>query len=619
MCGIVGAWLQQPLPQKSLDASLAAIAHRGPDDCGSIRKNGVVLGMRRLAIIDLETGQQPIANEDQTVHAVCNGEIYNYRELTRELKSKGHVFRSNSDAEVLVHLYEDLGESMCERLSGMYAFAIYDSRRSRLLLARDRFGKKPLYYARSPGGGILFASELKALRPLARSAGLELKISEQAIYDYLSAGCVPQPATIYEGVASLPMGSWLSFEDGAEQTKRYWEVDYGHTEHGSYDETLERIRETISQAVRIRLRSDVPLGVFLSGGIDSSVVAYEAARHTGASLQTFTVGMDDEQFDESAQAARTAARYGVRHTVLPLKVTPLKGLLEVVRQYDQPFWDSSAIPSLAIAKLARQYVSVVLTGDGGDELFAGYRHHLAPWAADRLTWVPRLAFRAVSSTVRALRPARRSALGFLSRFAAGFSLSSGARHIAWTTDLLREEDKREIWTGSEMRPTEDWVETLLPEGLSALRTHLHGDIEINLLSDMLVKVDIATMASSLEARSPLLDHELAELVFSLPDAYLLGRGRRKKLLRDAYRGIVPHEVLEGRKMGFEIPLASWMDTDFREILHDTLGSETAIVRTMIRPNVVDDLLNKRIFADRNWAQIAYAFLILELWLGEFGH
>jgi asparagine synthase (glutamine-hydrolysing) len=326
--------------------------------------------------------------------------------------------------------------------------------------------------------------------------------------------------------------------------------------------------------------------------------------------------MDSAAFDESSRAARTAARLGVTNTVLPLTVSPLSGLLEVVRSYDQPFWDSSAIPTLAVSRLARQAVSVILTGDGGDELFAGYRHHLAPWLADRVPWLPRPACQLVDRALTAVQPGRRSPAGMLLRFARGFPLDRGGRQLVWSTDLLHEAEKRTIWTASNVVPTEEWLTELLPPGLSALRTQLYGDIIINLHSDMLVKMDVGTMASSVEARCPLLDHELAEYLFTVPDRYLLGHGRRKRLLRDAYRGLISDEVLNGPKRGFEIPLRDWLNGELRELLHDTLAARGARVREWIRGDFVDALIATRPGATIRRPQVAYAILMLELWLRE---
>jgi asparagine synthase (glutamine-hydrolysing) len=616
MCGIAGGWLPEAPPDDVVRASLDAMRHRGPDDRGSLRLDHVTLAMCRLSIIDLESGRQPIANEDGSVVVVSNGEIYNYRELGASLAARGHAFRTKSDTEVLVHLYEEHGPELCRELRGMFAFALYDRRARRLVLGRDRFGKKPLYVVRTPGGGLVFASELKALRPLAAAAGRSLELDPQGIWDYLSIGSVPQPSTVWKDVRALGHGSWLTFDGRTETERRYWTVDWGNVRRPSYADALDGLRARIAESTTLRLRSDVPLGVFLSGGIDSTVVAYEASRQVGPSLRTFTVQMDVAAFDESAVAARTARALGVRHEILPLAIAPLAGLEDVVRRYDQPFWDSSAIPSLAVSRLARQSVTVVLTGDGGDEMFAGYRHHVAAWLADRFRWVPHTMARAAAMSLRALRRRRHSGLGFLARFAAALTDEPGARHLAWTSDLLYDEGKRRLWLGPPQRATEDWLSSLLPPGTSSLRRQIHADVVVNLLSDMLVKIDIATMAASLEARSPLLDHTVSDWVSELPDDYLMPRGRRKSLLRDAYRGRIPDEVLDGTKQGFRVPLESWLDRDLREPVRDTLGAKGALVREWVRGEWIDRLLAGRAAVEDNWPEITYALLILELWLRE---
>ena len=387
MCGILGSWTQRPLEPGVRDDALSRILHRGPDDEGQFSDGGVFLGMRRLSVVDLETGRQPLFNEQRTCAVVMNGEIYNYRELARSLRQAGHMLSTASDTEVAVHLYEDHGESFCESRNGMFALAIWDGAARRLVLARDRFGKKPLYYARTPDGGLVFASELKALRPLLEAAGGNWELRPQGIADYLSLGCVPQPETVFRGVEALPPGCTLSFDGQDVRVSSYWSLRYSDKLSTSYSTAIERTRELVAEAVRSRQPSDVHLGVFLSGGVDSSIIACEAAKLVGSDLQTFTVGVDDPRYDESAVAARTARQLGVRHMVLPLEIAPRETLLDLVRHYDQPFADPSAIPSLAISRLARQHVTVVLNGDGGVEGCAGYRRHLAAHLAGRLGWL----------------------------------------------------------------------------------------------------------------------------------------------------------------------------------------------------------------------------------------
>jgi asparagine synthase (glutamine-hydrolysing) len=617
MCGIAGVCRpDSPEPAgPGLAEALRALRHRGPDGEGTFAAPGVALGMRRLAIIDLVTGAQPVFNEDRSVVAVFNGEIYNYVELREELRQRGHTFATASDTEVLVHLYEDEGEALCSRLRGMFAFAIWDGRTRSLLLARDRFGEKPLFVAPLPGG-LAFASELKGLLPLMRAAGAAPRVREQGIYDYLSLGAVPQPDTVYEGVSAVGPGCWLRFDGEQAREQAYWRPELEPKAVVSYAEAQEELRHTLGDAVRLRLRSDVPVGVFLSGGVDSSVVAYEAARHLGGRLRTFTVSVADGELDEAPVARRTAAALGVENVVLPLHVAPRDEVLAVARHFDQPFADPSAIPSSAVARLAREQVKVILNGDGGDEVCGGYRRYLAARTLGRIGSLPgaRAALRAAFSRLAAGR--RRSAAGLLRRFGRGLSLQSGARYLVWTKDLLLDEDKQRVWRGRPQRATEDWVADRLDGNLAAVDTQVAGDIGIELLSSLLVKMDMATMAASLEGRSPFLDHEVAQFALRLPVAFRVRGSRLKAVLRDAYRGRLPREVIEGRKRGFEVPLAAWLDGDLRDLVHDALLAPGARVAEYVEPAFVRAMVAGAAMRERNRAGLVYALLMLELWLRQ---
>ena len=613
MCGILGCWTPRPFDKQLLSTALGSMHHRGPDDCGVLVDTPVSIGMTRLSIIDLEGGRQPIWNEDRTVATVCNGEIYNYLELREELVALGHHFSCASDTEVLVHAYESAGPMVSPQLRGMYAFAIWDRVKRKLLLSRDRFGKKPLYYTRTLSGDFLFASELKALRILAKAFGEDWSIRQQSVYDYLSLGVVPQPATIYENVFALGAGESLEFDGRHLSIEKYWSLVRRPKSLLSFSDAQSEVRTLISEAVRLRLRSDVPLGVFLSGGIDSSVVAYEASKIVGGSLKTFTISVPGTSLDESPIAQRTAQALGVENTVLPLDMAPTDLLHDMVRLYDQPYADSSALPSMAVSRAARKHVTVVLTGDGGDEMFAGYRRHVAANWLRAFRWLPepicRVAGRVGKSKIR------RSAAGLTSRFLRGLPLTPAERYLAWTSDMLMEAEKCNYWRGSPMVATESWVSNILSEGNgSGLSTQMYGDIHINLLSDLLVKMDMATMSASLEARSPLLDHRLAEFVVTLPDEFLVGAVTPKRLLRRAYDGVLPKEVIRAPKRGFEIPLALWLRTEWRELIHEALLSNQSRVGDYLDPHFVRAVCEERTLRDRNWAYICYALLVLELWL-----
>ena len=614
MCGISGYWGPDKRIAEQLAASLNTIHHRGPNDHGTHVTTDVSMGNTRLSVIDVEGGNQPLYNEDGTIAVVFNGEIYNYRELMHDLTVKGHRFITRSDTEVLVHLYEEHGAAMVTYLRGMFAFAIHDSRNRRLFLARDRFGKKPLFY-RAQGSGLTFASEIKALKPYARAAGERWNVSRQAVADYLSLGVVPQPNTIYEGIFCIPAGTYATFSNGRLDVQRYWSPTFSPKTDLTYQEAQGETRRLISESVRLRLRSDVPLGVLLSGGVDSSVIAYEAAQVLGSDLQCFTVSTGGE-LDESNLAAQTARKLGVQHHVLPLRVEPAEGLQTVVRHFDQPFADSSAIPTLQIAKMASEHVTVVLNGDGGDEVFAGYRRYVAAASADRLSWIPQAVAARVAATLGSRSSVRRSPLGFAARFARGLAMTADERYLAWTTDMLRESDKRAHWVGPPAEATERLIRETLAPGLSQLDQQLESDRRINLLSDLLVKMDMACMAHSLEVRSPLLDHTIAEFAWRLPDGYRVRRGTPKRVLRDAYRRVLPSGVTAGAKRGFEIPLSEWLAGDLKALLHDFLGSPNARVRSFVDDSLITDLLDETAFADRNRAYLLYALLVLELWLEQ---
>ncbi len=578
------------------------LEHRGPDEAKDFAASGVRLGIRRLSIVDLTVGVQPVRDESGAVVAVMNGEIYNHVELAEGLRARGHSLRSRTDAEVLPHLYEEYGDGFVEHLRGMFAIALWDGRKQRLVLARDRFGKKPLYFRQPGGDSLAFASELKALRALLPNA--KWAVREQGVYDFLSLGCVPQPETVFENVQQVPPATVLTFDGGEIKTRKFW----------SYQKSSASgtVREHIRESVRLRLRSDVPVGVFLSGGVDSTIVAIEAAKEVGESLRTFTVKMDDPALDESAVAADTARALGVRHEVLPLEISPREDLLSVVRHYDQPFADSSALPCWAVARAAARHVKVVLNGDGGDELFAGYRRHLAAFQLGRVGVVPRFLWKALAAL-----PAggRRSRIWFLRRFARGAGSTGGRRYLEWSNDLLLETDKQSHWQGGVMRSTEDWVEGQMETGLSPLRQQMHLDQRINLLSDLLVKMDMATMAHSLEARSPFLDHELAEFAAGISDGDLLRGGQTKSFLRKAYADELSPAVLNAPKRGFEAPVARWLAEDWRELLHDSLASG-ARAEQFVSRRFLQDLLADRLTGDRNLPMLKYTLLVLELWLRE---
>lgn len=617
MCGIVGGVFNKGFDVSVIEQSLDAIRHRGPDDSGVYQDGNVFLGNRRLAIIDLQGGHQPVFNEDESVVVVFNGEIYNYLELIDLLESKGHVFRTKSDTECLAHLWEDYGTEMCRMLRGMFAFAIWDSSSKSMFVARDRFGKKPLYYFEPAPGEVLFASELKALRILTEHAGRHMEINEQGIYDYLSFGVIPQPETIITDLFALPAASWMLVNREGKKSEVYWKLNYERWESISYEATLEKIRQLVSEAVRLRLRSDVPLGVFLSGGIDSSVVTYEAQRQFSGELQSFTVSMNDRELDESRRAGLAARYFGVINTVIPFKFNPEDDLMMLVDHFDQPYFDSSAMPTMKVAKHARKYVKVVLTGDGGDEIFAGYRRHLAAAWLDWFKFLSCANTRLTRNWFTGFGKARRTPTGFAIRFLRLFFANGGERYLTMTTDMLNDTDKKQYWELEPKRSTEGFIESIDGGYADEFTRQMNWDLHLNLLNDLLVKMDMSTMAYSLEARSPLLDHKLAEFVSTVPLKFISNKFRTKSLLRDAYSKLLPKEIIDGPKKGFEVPLGSFLKNELRPILMDTLARPDSRVGAYLSRKFLDGLINGNVMADRNKPYILYALLVLELWLRRF--
>ena len=599
----------------AIEESLECMRHRGPDDKGIEQWDKCCLGMCRLSIIDIEGGHQPIWNEDRSMAIVLNGEVYNYLELRPELIAKGHKFYTKTDTEVLLHLYEEYDEKMLEKLRGMFAFAIWNEKKQELFLARDRMGQKPLYYFVTTGGTVAFASELKALKVLAKRLSFPLKLRNQSIYDYLSFG-IPEPYTIYNDIYCLNPGCWMKINTAAQESQPYWILDRQPKINISYEEAQKYLRTLIKETVRLQLRSDVALGVFLSGGMDSSVITYEASQEIGSTLTAFTVATPGFETDESGIARRTAKELGIHHEILEMRIAPQDSIFQVVEHYDQPFSDSSAIPSMAISKLASNYVKVVLNGDGGDEVFGGYRRYVANRNFDLWAhYVPPLVWNWVANALEGRSRSRRSAFGFLQRVARGCSQSPAMRFLTWTNDQFNELDKRLWWIDQQQSPTE----TLIEDKLKGVSNYSWVDRQLELdrifiMPGLLVKMDMASMAASLEARSPFLDHRVVEFAARLPDSYKVGIKEGKRILRDAYRGLLNEEVITGKKKGFEIPLYQWLTDDLRELVADALLNPNAKIYTYLDKEQVRLLIKQETMNERNWAYLVYALLILELWL-----
>jgi asparagine synthase (glutamine-hydrolysing) len=601
VCGIAGLYSPQGNANPELvDAMRGALVHRGPDEGSTDGFGRCVLGHQRLRVIDLETGYQPVVNETGDVVAVFNGEIYNFRSLRAELRS--HELRGTGDTPVLPHLYEESGPRFVERLHGMFALALWDSGRERLVLARDRLGKKPLLWTRLPDGTLAFASELKALL---RLPGLEREVDLEQIDAYLALQYVPEHGTGLRRVHKVPPGHLLVVEDGAERLERYWEAAPTEPSAGE-DEWLERVRTTVAEAVRKRLVADVPLGALLSGGIDSSIVVALMAQASSEPVRTFTVGFADERYDERAYARAVAERYATVHEELHIEADIAATLPRLAATYDEPLGDEAAFPTFLIAEQARRHVTVALAGDGGDEAFAGYERYAALELAERL---PRPFAAAGAKTVRALPMARREPRSALFRAARFLEMAAtrAADRYATLMEVFPLALRRELWRdGGVARQV-----TLMPRigGISGLQLL---DVETYLPGDLLLKADLASMAHSLELRSPFLDHEVIELGLALPDS-LKVRGREGKVaLRRAFADLLPPQVSARGKTGFGVPLGRWFRSDLRGLAHDVLVND----RGWFHAATVRRLLDEHEAGRADHGHRLWCLLMLELWMRE---
>ncbi len=623
MCGIVGQVNREgrPVEPLLLVQMCAALEHRGPDARGMHVAEGAGLGIQRLRVIDLVTGDQPIFNEDGTVVVVLNGEIYNYREIRERLAHAGHEFKTKSDTEVIAHLYEEEGSRCVEALHGMFALAIWDARHRRLTLARDRIGKKPLFYAHRDGA-ITFASELRALL---QDPSIPADLDHQALDCYFAYQYVPAPLSAFRAVRKLPPASVLTFDGDGLRIERYWRLDYGEkrpTENPA--EVGELIRDGIRRAVRRRMIADVPLGAFLSGGIDSSAVVAAMAEASPQPVKTFSIGFESNTLNELTYARRVAEQFSTDHHELVVRPDAVEMIPKLVRHYGEPFGDSSALPSFYLAEMARRQVTVALNGDGGDESFAGYPRYVPNVLSQRLEWLPHSLRRAAMAWGSRLPTSGRvdSALSRLRRLASVSGLDAEARYTAYVSyldglhrDQLYSDEYREL-VGETLAPgviSEPWRSSSARDLVDVM---LDVDINTYLPGDLLAKMDIASMAYSLEARSPLLDHEFMQMAASLP-AELKLRGTEKKVgLRDALRAWLPDDILDRPKRGFEVPIADWLRGDLRDYAHELLLDSTARGRGYFRESYVRDILRRHEAGAEDNARRIWSLLIFESWHRE---
>ncbi len=615
MCGIAGIirWDQRPVLEHEIRAMCGAMVHRGPDDEGIYLGDGVAIGMRRLSIIDLDKGHQPVSNEDGTVWIVFNGEIYNYRELRRELQGRGHTFRTESDTETIVHLYEDFGAGCVEHLRGMFAFAIWDTRRREVLLARDRLGIKPLYYAER-NGELLFASELK---PILQNESVDRSLSWEAVGHLFTFLATPPAQSIVEGVSKLEPARVAIGRPGRPlEITRYWDVAFEPNETATEAELVEQLRELLTEAVVLHQVSDVPVGAFLSGGIDSSAIVALMAKPAAGRLKTFSIGFAEAGFDELAHARAVAAQFGTDHHDAVLRPDVVQIVEDLTWYLDEPFGDTSAIPTYMVSKLAAEHVKVVLSGDGGDELFAGYDKYVVEGrerAYDRLPG----PFKKLAGAAGSIMPHGMRGRRFLRHLA----LEGSNRYLDAQT-LFHADEMPSLFRPEALEHVarhNHWasgVSDLGNAGHDWLSAIQYRDLNHYLPLDILTKVDRMTMAHSLEARPPLLDHRLVEFAATIPAKFRLRDGTTKYLFKQAMRGILPDSIIDRQKHGFAVPLSRWFRGELAGFARDILLSNSSHRRGIFNVGYIERLLQLNA-QGRDLDLQLWTVLSLEMWCRRF--
>jgi asparagine synthase (glutamine-hydrolysing) len=622
MCGIVGkVSLDGPVEADLLERMCSLVEHRGPDSRGIFVAPGVGLGIQRLAIIDLETGDQPVYNEDRSIVVVLNGEIYNYRELRAELEARGHRLATHGDTEVIAHLYEELGDGCVERLRGMFAFAVWDTRRRRLLLARDRVGKKPLFYAER-GGSLWFGSEP---RTILEDPRIPRDVDFDAVDSFLHYQYVPHPRSAFAALRKLPPAHTLAWCDGRVETRRYWKLRYAHKLDAGEGELHELIRSELLEATRLRMRSDVPLGALLSGGVDSSAVVAAMAKQASGRVKTFSIGFDVGSFDETEHARTIAELFDTEHHEFRVEPNAIEVLPRLVWHYGEPFADHSAIPSLYLAELTRRHVTVALNGDGGDEDFAGYRRYFGNRLAGRLERIPKSAARLAARLLDRVGtgPREDTLRARVGRLAESASMTPWERYAMWIA-YFTEADRLELYEpdflaslGERSAPAVIRDPYLASDGPDIVDRLLDVDVETHLPGDLLVKMDIATMAHSLEVRSPLLDHRFMELAASIPGPTKLDGRVTKRVFKDAVRPWIPDEILDRRKMGFGVPIREWFRGPLRDLPGEILLDPRSLERGFFRERAVRRVIDDHVAGTRDNSSKIWTLMQLELWLRTY--
>ena len=631
MCGIAGVAFHDTSRQADIELlqrMCAALVHRGPDSSGGLMEPGIGMAMRRLSVIDVEGGSQPIFNEDSSVAVMLNGEIYNYHELREQLISQGHRFTTNSDTETIVHLYEQFGLDFLRHLHGMFAIAIWDFRQRGLILARDRLGVKPLYYHQAEDR-LTFASEIKAIL---QDTTIRREVDFKGIHQLLTWGHILSPRTAFADIQELPPGHMMVFKSGQTSINQYWDLEY--TEPEEYDEatTNEELLARIKVAVARRMISDVPIGAFLSGGIDSSIVVALMSQFLSQPVKTFSIGFADKPFSELPYARKVAEHCGTDHHEMIVSPNVPELMRELIHHHDVPFYDTSAIPTYCLSKFAREHVTVALSGDGGDEMFAGYNVYVANKAAHRFKKVPRFLGKLILEPLAALVPESEGPVntGRVAReFMKGATMEPLERYARWATKVKREIRETLYFDPELIReqnlPDEDMLEAYFQTQRkgSELSRLLYIGTKTELPGDMLQKVDRMSMAASLEVRSPLLDHHLFEYAATLHDDAKLNKWTTKYSLRQIAKQLLPEEVVDRKKRGFSVPLDRWLREEVRDYMLDILCDHTTESRGIFDNITIRSLIDEHFDEQFSRSRELWTLMTIEVWqrdyIDQFAH
>lgn len=620
MCGICGITYfdrEKPVSERLIQRMCDVIKHRGPDDEGWHVAKGAAVGMRRLSIIDLSTGHQPICNEDGSIWIVFNGEIYNHLEVRKELQARGHKFKTKTDTEAILHAYEEYGENCPKKLNGMFGFAVLDQKKQTLFLARDRLGIKPLYYYLD-AGKFVFGSELKSILQV---ENVSREIDLQALDMFMTFEYIPSPYSIFKGIRKLPPGHSLTLRNGKINIQKYWELQFDEQERDEGD-VCEQLVELLQDAVKIRLMSDVPLGAFLSGGIDSSTIVALMSRVMDRPVKTFSIGFQEGSYNETNYAQTIARKFNTEHKEFTIQPNALELTEKLIAYLDEPFGDFSIFPTYLVSKMAREFVTVVLSGDGGDELFGGYDTYIAHQMANNYQRIPKfIRNRLIRPVVNSFPPTekKKGLINRSKRFLEGMQLPEDLQHTRWMIFLQQMEKSRLYSSGMQGELNGASAYDFIRNYFRTSRTpdeinrQLYVDIKSYLVDDILVKVDRMSMAVSLEARVPFLDHRVVEFAATLPGHLKLRGKKTKYVLKKAMGQLLPHDILHRGKEGFSIPIKNWLRTDLKELMMDVLSPDRIKNEGLFNPDYVKTLVDEHLDGVENHSHRLWAMMVFGIW------